>query len=328
MMAVRSLLLISLCCLVGMAEIVSCEYEPNRDYYVKNTLQELNKHLVDETKSLNPEDNFNVARKLYAKHRKTKKIDKKLLEADELFLALSSINDGNICTPHSNSIILNMSKNLREDRGPMSFPTRIERIFGSYFDRWMRICAPSLPKVLREKLAIMDRVKLSYLDTFFDEAIALHENMEDEYSRGKSIAFRLMNMASGFTYVKEVRQCDYILRKLKEIAQTDPRAKSEEDRTIFAGDEKEGIMSFKEEKFQDYYVEPCKYFEEQLGNSVFNPAFLAYKVSGRKLFSEDDLDFYRAWIKYKLCSRNTDLSAFHLREYSLGSGTNEAGLSN
>lgn len=296
------------CCLVGFVGLVNCEYNPNRMYIVTKAYQKLNDELIDKTNSKEPEENFKAARELYALHRKNKGVDKTQLDADELFLAMSTITDENICSDYTNGILKNVANQKRNDRSDDAYGSsrRVDKIYQIYFDKWAEKCGSSYPAILREKLAKMEKSKLKYLDTFFDEAIDKYVIKVDQWSSGKSEVDKLSDMATGFTYVKDVRSLDYIIRKLREIAQTDPNAKSPEDRTIFEEDEKEGWRLFKESKFKQYYAEPCKYYEDQLGTSVFVPSMLMYRKSKKVLYPNDP-DFYRAWAKYKFCTTNNDI---------------------
>lgn len=298
--------MIIFCCLAGLIGVVSCEYDQNRMYLVPQEMQEFNEILADKVTTTDPEENFKFARDLLAEYGKDKRVDKSKLSAVELFLALSTINDGNICSERTNTIFQNIANNSTPTKaGPLKCLRRVDRISANYYDRWLKKCVSSYPRILKEILAKMDPVKLMYLDTMFDEAIHSNENKIDKRSEGKSLAFRLMQIATGFTWVKESRSREYVVRKIYEIAQKDPRAKSEEDRKLFTEDQRLGEYVFKESKFFQYYDEPCRYYIQQLGNSVFEPVLLIYRKNKQLLF-EDDPEFYRAWAKYYFCQSNKD----------------------
>lgn len=269
---------------------------------IKNVFGGLNKYLAAKTSSSDPDINFKIVQDLYDSDEIG---DSKYILAQRLFLSMKEISDGNICDADSFNALYNVDLALSEQtRNKLNRRILCGRIQGIYFDlveKHIEECYPKYPSVLAKLLSIMDGEKINHIELFFHEAI---EKYIDQTNLKRNLFFRfrkqvdqpvvekLYKIIDGKSLVGEMNNKNYIQRKLLQLSKSFP------DERI------EAIQASSEDKCKsmyDHYVyKSCKYYREELGEKVFEPAEFDHRFLSN--FDLRNPNFYRSWVYYKLCS--------------------------
>lgn len=288
------------------AKIAECTMFDYRGRPIENVFGGLNKYLAERTRSKEPGVNFKIAQDLYDSDSEG---DSKFLLAQRLFLSMKDINDENICNSdsfnalyHVDMALSQQTKNKLNKRIPSG---RIQSIYLNLVDKLIKRCYTRYLKTLRNKLQnSMDRERINYVKTFFDQAIDNYMNLRRlEKSSifhlrkqvGKSTIEKLYEIINGDISIEEINNRDYIKKKLQEVSE------SESDLDVLSRSYKINSNEDNCQVLYDKFIgEPCKYYKEELGDEVFEPAEFAHQF-----LSNLDLknpNFYRYWVYYKLCS--------------------------
>lgn len=267
-------------------------------------IQELNDFLVDSTKSVDPDANLDlVLEELIKDYKDLINPNSNSMEAKRLVLALQTINEENEC---SFSSFLILKKSLDAIGTTItsiltnSGLRRIDKILAHYMNRHVNKCKEvyftNLDYFLYNDLS---RNKLSSVDLIVKTK--MDELTSDDYAvnKDKTYVERLYHFATtgvGITFQIETKD---IYNAMEVLVKGDP------DEKFFrvVENEKTGSPNILRDEFKllfyKYVVAPCKYYRQQVGPNIFEPALFDSLFNNQ--IRTDRVDYYEFWLKYRIC---------------------------
>lgn len=272
---------------------------------LESEYQNLNNLLVDETKTLDPETNFDIARKALIEDEKRN--NKQAANAKKLFLALSTLKDIK-CNSLSN-IILRSNFNaggFKKDIVVMKKgKRRVDKIYAQILEQHSKDCQGIYKRKAADKLANMDKKLVDYVRIFSEKPIEHYSS--DEYAPKKDSNYltRLHNIIFGWRAVSFSAEPSDVYYTLKVI--TEKENDSDAGYLNKVDDEREGTYKIDEEGFkmlyERYITKPCSYYVNQM-KDVFEVA--KFEMLSFPVVIEDGEDFYKAWAAFELCQEDGD----------------------
>lgn len=276
-------------------------------YKYRDDYRMMNDILIRGTESVEPKDNFDVLLDKLINHTKVPQRANLNVrpKAINLFLALTTINPENQCSPYSVGILThndNALNNRLRSVKPGYVLKRTEKIVAVFLKKHAQDCQILYIGRFNGKIADFDRNKLKQVEEFLDNAIKhytteLQETLNPEFT--KTYAHRLYNIVDGNVNTNRAINPNYVYQNLKIVAKDD----SEAEYLQPIENEMEGNYSLHPEKyaqlFRKYVSEPCSHYTKMLGPTVFD--LINFDSLFYHNIQERMVDFYEAWVRYNLC---------------------------
>lgn len=306
-----------MCLLV--TKFVACEYDPDIQKYdifeaahlnglaFIDDYNLINKFLIDNTGSVEPNDNFDILLDRFIIDLKSRKprISARM-QATRLFLALSTINEESQCSSYSVNILFqnnNALENRLLDIKPNAVFKRTEKIVAFHILKHAIACQPLYMGRFNGLIGNLDRDSVRNVERFFSKAIQRYTSepqggLSAEITR--TYVERLFNIIDDKIFTPYAINPEYIYDELKDVAKDDPQAEYLEP----VENEREGKRLLDSEKFRELYREyisyPCRYYIDQLGPRIFN--LISFDSKFYHEVQDYAVDFYEAWVRFKFCS--------------------------
>lgn len=203
---------------------------------------------------------------------------------------------------------------------------RIEKLLNYFCKKHAQDCQDKYLSVLNSKLQTMDKIKLGFV-IFYTDTV-LNEHYENEQP-GKT----LDDTDNYELYEEIIEPKELVINEIK-----DGRIAFDVIRTFekIYGDNKDlnpTLSPTLEHKisrdayniYDQYLVEPCEHYVDELGSSVFEPAKLDAKFYQN--IADRPREFYVAWARFSLCSvvvedNSMSLKVKNIADNSIISGRN------
>lgn len=224
----------------------------------------------------------------------------------QLMSALLQLKHDNKCSKFTRDIFIGNSvkestheASLSSNKADSHSSSRVEKLLGHFCVIHAKDCHDTYETLLNSKLESMEKLMLNFV-TFYTDVV-LNEHYEQE-EPGKTID-RLDNFE---LYEEIITPKELVINEIK-----DGRIAFDVIRTLekIYGDKnfdpvttptiEHRISRDAYNIYQYYLVEPCEYYIEQLGESVFEPATIDAKYYQN--IADRAQEFYLAWARYSLC---------------------------
>lgn len=272
--------------------------------HLRKQYNEMNGELLTKTNSEDPNQNMNLVMESYTKHVPKKSVSRsKTLQAEKLFLSMRKLeSDKMTCSAHGKRVLEENKSALKQEQSFNDFydeyefymgpgepeRRRIDDIYQYYLENHAKLCSQEYRNSFNKKLENMEENELKQVSDLVDERIA-------NYKPDKIMPEikRLLN------FVRYHRShSEYVLEGLLKVLDHKPDFLY----LNFQTNPRSGETFFDEDNFKRVYEEnvekPCKYFVEQLGPDIFEPALFELDYLPR---DENDLIFFRNLARYSVC---------------------------
>lgn len=271
------------------------------DFYTE--YQDLNHALEQRTTEVTPESNFEAALQIYQDNlERNIKPCSKIMIAIKLFLALRTIDQDNRCNFKTANLIEQNSrasdrKALQPGGRDLGHVAGVIRIIG---ERHARECQQVYELKFDSISRIMDKLKVTLVEELLHNLIEQHISDKYRSNMSKSLARRYHNVVKWqINPTRKLFNPDFLYDTLKRVAKNDIDSKY----LIPVYDEQRDKVAFVSEKiqllFEKYFIEPCKYYHQELGHEVFDQKDHDGPFGE---VDESNPEFYKAWAQYHLCS--------------------------
>lgn len=236
----------------------------------------------------------------------------------QLMSALLELKNDKKCSKFTRDIFIeNSIKELTHEASLLSnkidiqSSSRVEKLLGHFCEMHAKACHDTYETLLNSKIQSMNKLMLNFVLFYTDVVLNEHYEFEEP---GKTID-RLDNHE---LYEEIITPKELVINEIK-----DGRIAFDVIRTLekIYGDKKfDPIISPTIEHkisrdayniYEHYLVEPCEYYIEQLGESVFEPATLDAKYYHN--IADRAHEFYLAWARYSLCRIVVEDSSMSLK---------------
>lgn len=259
-----------------------------------NEYSELNHWLTHKTTSTEPDQNLLYIQELYKRDtdKKKPKARAKKVDAEKLFMALGLLKSKTTCNARGWHIIRHNHRALVKGQENLKL-RRVDLIFVHYHKQHALLCRPIYSETVRHKLANMNKEKLDRVSAIADNLI--YQIASDELG-DKSISpvQRLLI----FIKAHPILTPEYLHETLRHMVEGKPDIEFLYRQTDLKTNQNRLGKRF-EHLFMHYLITPCKYYEQNLGMDVFDPATSELNYLP---VDENDLQFYRSWARYRVCS--------------------------
>lgn len=261
--------------------------------------REINRKLIQRTHSCDPELNMNIIDKIDQDSKDKSNKYFRFVKSKKLILALRTLINKNTCNRIGYELAVENffaldGKVFKKEKDVDYCLGRLDNIFVHYLERHANVCRDIYFHTFERKLESMDKGKLERVNYFAGNAINQLISKKKDENKLKSIGQRLMLLTSVYMNPKPM----YIFQRLKALV------KGHRDEKALTGsrDRKTNMMMVDRSKFErlfdEYLVQPCRYYEDQLGPDVFEP--VSFEREFHKV-DENNPDFYKAWGRYRFC---------------------------
>lgn len=272
---------------------------------LESEYQSLNNLLVDETKTLDLETNFDIVRRALIED--VKQNNKKAANAKKLFLALSTLKDIK-CNSLSNIILrsnFNAGRFKKDVLVIRKGKRRVDKIYVQVLEQHSKDCQGIYKRKVAEKVASMDKKLVDYVEVFSEKPIEYYTSDEFAPKKDSNYLTRLHNIIFGWQAVNFSAKPSDVYYTLKVVTQKENDPDGEYLNKI--DDEREGTYKIDEKGFrvlyERYVTKPCSYYVNQM-KDIFEVA--KFEMLSFPIVIEDGEDFYKAWAGFELCQEDGD----------------------
>lgn len=280
--------------------IQQTEAELDSEASLVKEFREINRRLIQRTHSCDPELNMSIVDKIDQEDAKNKSNKYfRFVKSKKLILALRTLINKNTCNRNGYNLAVENffaldGKVFKKEKGVDYCLDRLDKVFIHYLERHAEVCRDIYFDAFKRKLETMDKGKLERVNYFTGNAINQLISKKKDENKSKSKEQRLTLLASIYMNPKPM----YIFQRLKTLV----KGHRDEKALISFRDRKTNMMMVDRSKFErlfdEYLVQPCRYYEEQLGPDIFEP--VSFEREFHKV-DENNPDFYKAWGRYRFC---------------------------
>lgn len=281
------------------------------DLKAGSTIQMLDNLLIDRTKSSDSDENLDIVLEELKADYRNNVSERKPIQLKRLLLALRALNGEHQCDYYSYLIL---SKSLTAIGFNVELSRRKEhklrRIDGIVY-HFMYLHVDQCRQVYFEKFDMisknLEQITMKRFDLLFEDAIKEITSDARKKNVGLTYVERLFNAVSGKTSMTFSFELRDIYKALEKLARGDP-----DEEFIRPVESREtGLISIRRDKFaklyDEYILKTCNYVTKELGQDIFNPAYLDMEIDPH--LEVNRVDFYETWLKYILCYRHGGFKA-------------------
>lgn len=298
---------------IDEASIQKDEDSINQGANFVKEFKRINDRLVGLTHSCDAELNMDLVEKIYQEDISLNLNQRpRQIKAKKLIMELKTLLDRSTCNARGYDIaalnFLALDGTVTKKDKSLSYCfSRLDNVFVHYLERHAGICREVYFDSFKQKLGRMNKDRVKHVDYFADNAIYQITSKRRDENKSRSRGQRLMLVAN----INMNPRPKYILQRLRTLAEG-----HRDKKALYSyKDKKTGMVMVDIVKFgklfNQFLVEPCKYYEEQLGPDVFEP--VSFEREFHKV-DESNSEFYRAWGRYRLCVNFNRESDKKLRE--------------
>lgn len=268
----------------------------------------LNNYLVDSSPKGVSTDKFELVLERWTRHENRKWFSRsKKQKAEQLFLALRKLEELSSCNRVGRTILRenNLAMNGRPTRELQfhgSVPRVIEKVFRESLKKHAQLCQNIYPATFKEKLSTIDGETLKRVADFAD-ALVQHYVPNKSLSEVKRLFLFIQN--------KPFIDGNYVSGQLEEMLKDKPELEAIQ----LQPNERLGKLELNnaeyERVYNEYIIEPCKYFVQTLGPDIFEPATFVKEFLEA---DENNLEYFQAWARYRVCEDALDAARSNLDE--------------